>query len=78
MNMPDPIHTRISRFFGSPFDLTLAEQEEARASAGKPWRTGYYVASRDWPVPPPGMLTLEEAYAAVKVIGMQAEVRGDG
>lgn len=47
------------------FGLTPAEEEQARADAGKPWRTAYYVASRDWPVPPSKTLTLDDAYAVV-------------
>lgn len=73
--MSSPIQSRGRRVFEAWFGLTEAEEEQARADAGKPWRTAYYVASRDWPVPPAGKLTLDEAYAAVSLI---AEQDGDG
>lgn len=57
------------------FGTTPAEEERMRAAAGKPWRTAYYVAGRDWPVPDPGGITLGEAYAAVAQMAAQA---GDG
>ena len=48
----------------------------ARDDAGQPWRTGYYVASRDWPVPPDGGPTLAEAYAAAETMRTQEVPNG--
>ena len=73
--MAKPATTRrcaASRILDAAFGLTEAEQEQARAAAGKPWCTAYYVASRDWPVQHPG-LTLDEAYAAVRLLSEQEE-----
>lgn len=65
----------IRQLIKNAFGLTEAEEDEARAAAGKPWRTGYYVAGRDWPAFNPG-LTAEEAYAAVKQVWAGAEGGG--
>lgn len=57
--------------------LTPAEETEALAAAGRPWRTAYYVASHDWPVPPEDVLTLREAYEAVAQIAAVGQL-GEG
>lgn len=75
--MASSIGNRIDRVVDYWFGLTPEEEKRIRENAGRPWRTGYYVASRDWPVPPSGMPTLSEAYAAVKDVVAQ-EGNSDG
>lgn len=66
--MSSPTQSRGRRVFEAWFGLTPAEEEQARADAGRPWRTAYYVASHDMPVQPPGGLTMDEAYAVVDLL----------
>lgn len=65
----------LRNLFNAVFGLTAAEEDQARADAGKPWRTGYYVAGRDMPVPAPDLPTREEAYEAIALMRAQ-EGRG--
>lgn len=59
------IGTRVGDAIGRIFSLSEEEEKRAREEAGKPWRTAYYVASRDWPVAAPTGLTLEQTYEAL-------------
>lgn len=59
------IGARVSDALGRFLSLSEEEEDLAREEAGKPWRTAYYVASRDWPVVEPTGLTLEQAYEAL-------------
>lgn len=60
------IGTRVSDAFGRFLSLSEEEEVRAREEAGKPWRTAYYVASRDWPVVESTGLTLAQAYEALE------------
>ena len=59
------IGARVSDAIGRFFSLSEEEEDRAREAAGKPWRTAYYVASRDWPVTEPTGLTVEQAFSAL-------------